>query len=114
MHAKLGEVDPALQKCGKATALLAEITEDATNRQQRCLRAEGYEYLGYAYNALAAAPDTSAPDTKERIDVARDMFHQALTVLEDLRARGILDASDEQWARSIAGEMAKCDAAVAR
>jgi tetratricopeptide (TPR) repeat protein len=112
MRARLGEVDPALEECRKTIALLREITDDATNAHQRFKRAEAYEYLGYAYLALAALPKASASETRERMNGARDMFQQSLNVLEDLRSRGTLDASSEAWAKNIAGEIAKCDAAL--
>jgi hypothetical protein len=109
MQARLGEVDPALQECGKAIALLGEITEDATNARQRYNRAQAYQYLGYAYLALAASPKASANETSQRMNAARDMFQQSLNVLDDLRSRGILDAASEEWAKVIAGDIAKCD-----
>jgi tetratricopeptide (TPR) repeat protein len=112
MRARLGEVDPALEECRKTIALLREITDDATNAHQRFKRAEAYEYLGYAYLALAASPKVSASEKKERMNAARDMFQQSLNVLEDLRSRGTMDANSEAWARNIAGEIAKCDVAL--
>ncbi len=92
----------------------SEITEDATNDHQRFNRADAYEYLGYAYAALAASPKASASETRERMSVARDMFRQSLNVLDDLRSRGILDVNSEVWVKEIAGEMAKCDTALAK
>jgi non-specific serine/threonine protein kinase/serine/threonine-protein kinase len=114
MQARLGQVDPALEECRKAIALLREIAEDATNTVQRARRAEAYEYLGYAYNALAASPKASASETRQRMSAARDMFRQSLNVLEDLRSRGTLGANDEEWAKEIVGEIAKCDTALRR
>jgi hypothetical protein len=114
MRARLGDVDPALEECRKTIALLREITEDATNAHQRFKRAEAYEYLGYAYLALSALPAASASETRERMSAARDMFRQSLNVLDDLRSRGAMDANSEAWARNIAGEIAKCDTALAK
>ncbi len=45
---------------------------------------------------------------------ARDMFRQALNVLEDLRRRGTLDANNDEWAKGIAGEIAKCETALGK
>jgi hypothetical protein len=42
------------------------------------------------------------------------MFRQSLNVLDDLRRRDTLDANDEQWAKDVAGEIAKCDAALTK
>jgi hypothetical protein len=112
MQARLGKVDAALQECRKATSLLGEIAEDPTNVQQRSMRAEASEYLGYAYLALAASTKASPPENRQHTSAARDMFRQSLEVLDDLRGRGTLDASDEKWAKEIAGEIAECDTAL--
>jgi serine/threonine protein kinase len=114
MRARLGEVDPALEECRKTIALLREINEDATNPHQRFKRAEVYEYLGYAYLALSASPRASASEARERMSAARDMFRQTQNILDDLRSRGTLAANDEEWAKTIAGEIAKCDTALGR
>jgi tetratricopeptide (TPR) repeat protein len=114
MQAKLDQVDPALEECRKAIAILKGITEDATNVVHRSNRAEAYDYLGYAYLTLVASPKASASEIRERMSAARDMFQQGLNVLDDLRSRGILPATDEQWAKGIAEEIAKCDTALAK
>jgi eukaryotic-like serine/threonine-protein kinase len=110
MQARLGEVDPALEECRKAIALLHEITGD---KDRHIGRAQAYEYLGYAYAALAASPKASASETRQRMSAARDMFRQTLNILDDLRSRGAL-GGNEQWAKEIAGEIAKCDTALGR
>jgi serine/threonine protein kinase len=110
MHAKLGEVDPALEECRKAVALLKEITGGKTGHLGR---GQAYEYLGYAYVALAASPQASARETRQRMTAARDMFQQTLNILDDLRSRGPL-GSNEQWANEIAGEIVKCDMALGK
>ena len=114
MHARLGDVDSALQECRNAMALLGAITEDATNVQHRFNRTEAYEYLGYAYSALAASPKASPSEIKQYMNAAREMFQQAVDVLDDLRRRGTLDAASDEWAKLIAGEIAKCEAALTR
>ena len=40
------------------------------------------------------------------------MFQQSLNILEDLRSRGTLDPANAGWAKTIAAEIAKCDAAL--
>ena len=110
MQARLGEVDPALEECRKAIALLRTITGGKTKHLGR---AQAHEYLGYAYVALAASPKTSAGEKRQRMVAARDMFQQTQNILDDLRSQGSLGAN-EQWAREIAGEIAKCDAALGR
>ncbi len=113
-QARLGEVDPALQECGKAIALLGEITEDATNARQRLNRAQAYENLGSAYLDVATSPKASTSETTQRMSAARDMYRESLNVLDDLRSRGILNAADEVWAKDIAGQLAKCDTALGK
>ncbi len=114
MQAKLGEVDSALQECRKAIAILGEITEDATNADHRFLRAEAYQYLGYAYMALAAAPHQPTGETRKHWSAARDMLQQSLGVLEGLRSRGALNPANEKWAKGLAGEIVNCDTALGK
>ncbi len=114
MQARLGEIDPALEECRKAIALLQEITEDATNMKQTFNRAEVYEYLGYAYRSLAISPKVSATESRQHMSVARDMFRQTLNILDDSRSRGATWAVDEEWAKDIADEIAKCDTALGK
>ena len=111
MLARLGEKDSALEDCRKAMALFQEISEDHTHQ---ILRAEGYEYLGYAYRALATSPKATSSESKQHMNTARDMFQQSLNVLDDLRRRGMLQPKNERYAQSITAEMAKCDAPLAK
>ncbi|MDQ6624982.1 MAG: protein kinase [Verrucomicrobiota bacterium] len=110
MQARRGEVDLALEECRKAIALLQEITGD---KKGHLGRAQAHEYLGHAYFALAESPKASASEIRERMSAARDMFQQALNIIDDLRSQGPLGAN-EQWAQEIAGEMAECDGALAK
>ena len=110
MQARLGEVDPALEECRKAIAFLQEITGGTGHFG----RAQAYEYLGYAYVALAASPKASASETRQRMSTARDMFRQSLNILEDLHSQGTLEPTNEDWAREIVGEIAKCDTALGK
>jgi len=109
MQARLGEVDSSLEECRKAIVRLQEITGGT----KHIGRAQAYEYLGYAYVALAASPKASAGEKRQRIGVARDMFQQTQNILDDLRGDGSL-GSNEQWAREVAGEIAKCDAVLTK
>lgn len=109
MHARLGEVDHALGESAKTVALLAGITDDGTAATQRAQKAQAYEYLGYAYNALATSPKASPTEARQHTTTARDMFRQALDILDDLRSRHALEGV-EDWAKEVAGEIAKCGA----
>jgi tetratricopeptide (TPR) repeat protein len=114
MQTRLGEVDPALEQCRKAIALLEGITEDQTNMKHRFHRAEVHEFVGYAYLELAASPKVSASESRQHMSAARNMFQKALTILDDSRSRGEDLGVDEGWAKSIAGEIAKCDTALGK
>lgn len=94
--------------------MLREIKEDPAHARNRSLRAEAYEYLGYAYNAMATIVKESPGEARQHTSSAREMFQQSFNILEDLRARGLLSAADTQWAKSIAGEITKCDEALAK
>ncbi len=65
MQARLGDLHPALEECGKAHHLLQEITADKTPNMGR---AQACEYLGYAYVALAASPKVSASENQRAHD----------------------------------------------
>jgi serine/threonine protein kinase len=112
MQARLGQVDLALEECRKAIALLQEIKGGETGHLGR---AQAHEYLGYAYVDLATSPRTSPNEKKERMSTARDMFQQTQNILNDARSQDALGgAGNEQWARDIAGEIAKCDTALGK
>jgi len=110
-QARLGQVDLALEECRKARAHLQEITGDKT---AHIGRAQAYTYVGYAYLALAAAPNVSPDEKKEHMSAARDMLLQSLNVLDALRSRQGTLGANEQWAKEIAGEIAKCDAVLGK
>jgi serine/threonine protein kinase len=111
MQARLGEVEPALEECRKAIAALEEITGEQPGHLGR---AQAYEYLGSAYVALAASPKVSASASRQHTSAARDMFQRSLNVLDELRRRQGDLGANEQWAREIAGEVAKCDTALGK
>ncbi|MGI9088200.1 MAG: protein kinase domain-containing protein [Chthoniobacterales bacterium] len=110
MKARLGEVEPALEECRKAIALLQEVTGEPPGHLGR---AQAHRYLGYAYVALAASPKASIGESRQRTSAARDMFRQAQNIMDEARRDNPLGA-DEEWAKEIAGEIAKCDAALAK
>ena len=111
MQARLGEVDSALEECRKAAALLQEITGDEKGHLGR---AQAYEYLGNAYAALATSPKASAGEARQHMSVARDMLRQTLAIINDARTSSGDLGVNEQWAKDVAAELAKCDAALAK
>lgn len=108
MQARLGDVVPALEECRHATAILGGISEDPAHTQNRYLRAEADEYLGFAYFALAESPKASVGERRDHMTAARDHFRQSLDIIDGLRRNGTLDPYDEKWAKEIAAEIAKC------
>jgi tetratricopeptide (TPR) repeat protein/tRNA A-37 threonylcarbamoyl transferase component Bud32 len=111
MLARLGQTDSALEECRKAIAFLQAIREDAKGFVGK---AQAYEYLGHGYVALAKSPPASSAESRERMIAARDMFRHALSILEEGRAQGTLEPANQAWAKEIAAELAKCDAALAK
>jgi serine/threonine protein kinase/tetratricopeptide (TPR) repeat protein len=111
MQAKLGEAEPALEECRKAVAALQEITGDKPGHLGR---AQAYNYLGYAYVALAGSAKVSASGSGQHTSTARDMFQRSLNVLDELRNRQGTLGANEDWAKEIAGEIAKCDAVLGK
>ena len=110
MQARLGQVDAALAECGKANAVLGNITAKPSGHLGH---AQALEYLGFAYFAIATAPGASAGEATERMSTAREMFRRTEDILNELRRqRGDL-GTNENWAREIAAEIAKCDTALA-
>jgi serine/threonine protein kinase len=110
MEARLGEVEVAFEECRKAIALLEETIGEPPGHLGR---AQAHRYLGYAYVALAASPKASIGESRQRTSAARDMFRQAQNIMDEGRGGGSLGV-DEEWATEIAGEIAKCDAALGR
>jgi serine/threonine protein kinase/tetratricopeptide (TPR) repeat protein len=109
MRARLGEVGLALEECGKASAILQGITADEPGH---LARGEAYEYLGHAYAALAASPNVSASESRQHMSAARDLFRKSLKILDDARSRQGDLGINEEWAKEIAAEIAKCDTAL--
>ncbi len=110
MQAKLGQVGAALEECRKAVAVLQKFTGDDPSLG----KAQGYEYLGHAYTALAETPNVSVSDRQHRLNTARDMFRQSLRVLDDLRSSTGGLGVNEVYAKAMSGQIAKCDAALAQ
>ena len=111
MQACLGDLEPALNECGKVIAWLRETTGDQPGNLGK---AEAHEYLGHAYLALAASPHASVDASRERMGTAREMFRQSQRIIDEARRRDGDLGQNENWAREIAAEIAKCDTALGR
>jgi non-specific serine/threonine protein kinase/serine/threonine-protein kinase len=112
MQARLAKPDAALEESGRTIALLDQIHEDTTNWWHRNLRASTYEELGHTYITLAEDKEAQEAQVSQHRSAARDMFRQALAILEDLRSRGRLPAANQTWVEELNREIAKCDAAL--
>jgi non-specific serine/threonine protein kinase/serine/threonine-protein kinase len=111
VQACLGDLEPALNECGKVIAWLRETTGDQPGNLGK---AEAHEYLGHAYLALAASPHASVDASRERMGTAREMFRQSQRIIDQARRRDGDLGQNENWAREIAAEIAKCDAALGK
>jgi eukaryotic-like serine/threonine-protein kinase len=112
MQARLGERASAVEECRTTISFLRETREDPANSNHRSLKAQAYKYLGEAYAALAAATEGSTTQATQLWTAARDMFQQSLGICEDMHNRGILAPPDTPQIDEVAGEIAKCDAAL--
>jgi serine/threonine protein kinase/tetratricopeptide (TPR) repeat protein len=111
VQACLGDHEAALNECGKVIAWLRETTGDQPGHLGK---AEAHEYLGQAYLALAASPHASVDASRERMGTAREMFRQSQRIIDEARRRDGDLGQNENWAREIAAEIAKCDTALGR
>jgi serine/threonine protein kinase/tetratricopeptide (TPR) repeat protein len=109
MQASLGEIEPALKECDNVIAFLRETSGDQPGHLGK---AEAHEYLGYAYAALAASPPASADASRKYMTAAREMFRQSQSIIDEARRREGDLGQNENWAREIAAEIAKCDKAL--
>ena len=114
MEARLGERASAVDECRKTISLLQETTEDPANSSHRSLKAQAYKYLGETYAALAAATEGSTTQVTQLWTAARDMFQQSLGICEDMHNRGISAPPDTPGIDEVAGEIANCEAALAK
>ena len=113
MQARLGQVDSALQECDKVIALLRGIPEESTNFARQLNKAEVYQDLAYAYEAVAEVRKTSGGETRQARSTAVAMFHQCLNLINDVRSQTTLNPSSEESAKTVADQMAACEAALA-
>jgi len=111
MQACLGEIEPALEECNNVIAFLRETSGDQPGHLGK---AETHEYLGYAYVALATSPRASADASRKYMTAAREMFRQSESIIDEARRREGDLGQNENWAKEIAGEIAKCDTSLAK
>jgi tetratricopeptide (TPR) repeat protein len=114
LQARLGKSMSTLDQCRKAVSTLRETTEEPTNAYHRDLKAQAYRSLGDAYAVLATSKDAPASERTQHWNAAREMFQQSLSILEDMRSRGILAPSSARWPEEVTREIAKCDTALSK
>ena len=112
LQARLRQSVPAIDNCQKAITILAGINEEPSNANDRGLKAQAYHYIGEAYAAMAASKGVTAPELTKHWAGARDVLQRSLEIYKDMCSRGILSASDARQFDGVAGEIAKCDAAL--
>lgn len=114
MEARLGKISLAAEECRKSVSLLEHTTENPTNRIQRSMKAQAYQYLGEAYVALAILPNDPSADVLQRWTPAREMFLRSSGIYQDMRSRGMLSVPDAHQLDEVAADMTKCDAALGK
>jgi 3-polyprenyl-4-hydroxybenzoate decarboxylase len=67
-----------------------------------------------AVGALAASPRASADASRKYMTAAREMFRQSESIIDEARRREGDLGQNENWARDIAAEIAKCDKALGK
>jgi tetratricopeptide (TPR) repeat protein len=112
MAARLGDMDSTAEDCTRALASLDQITTDWANGGQCENKAQGYQFVGYAYRAAADSSKNSLPEQVRYRRLARHTLQRTADILTTLRDRGQLPIADELWAKNIRDEIAKCDAAL--
>lgn len=112
MQARLGQIDVALEECRKGDSLLQKVPPP---RPGYLGRAQASQYLGYAYEELAHSAKLTTDERRQHMSTARDRFGQAMDIIEESRSQSALAAHDnEDWAKEIAAELAKCDETLKR
>jgi hypothetical protein len=108
-QAKLGDLASARAECDKAADLLRAIVDAPTLINQRRLRVAAYTDLGEAFALLAADKSESPAATAQDWHAAREMYQGSLSLMQDLRARGILGADELPEIETVARKIADCD-----
>lgn len=107
-EAKLGNVAAAREACVQGARLLAGIPTDRANADQCRSRVIASVDLGDAFATLADLPESSEMADQDR-RAARDLYQQGLNLMQDLRARGILDDDEAKEMETTARKIAACD-----
>jgi tetratricopeptide (TPR) repeat protein len=108
-EAKLGDFASAREECNKATGLLRATVDAPAVINQRRLRATAFTDLGEAFALLAADKTESPALTARDWTAAREMYLGSLSLMQQLRAGGILGADELPELETIAHKIADCD-----
>ena len=74
-----------------------QIKEAPANADQRSLGAKAYEYLGYAYTALASANAGISQRKPGNYDKRARDVQESVHVFDDLRTRNLVNPADAEW-----------------
>ena len=113
-HTRLGYIEKAWAECNKAADLLELIPDDATNVEQRRVRASVSNQIGDAYSLIARDTRTPQQFVPKLWAAARAMYDVSFTILIDLRERDVLNADEVTEIDTIARKIAECDLFLAK
>jgi eukaryotic-like serine/threonine-protein kinase len=107
-QANLGNRPAAVDGVRLAETIARNVPDDPANPSERGTRAEVYEYMAEAYVALATGRGSGLADARADWSAACDMFQRSHDIWEDMRRRGILNATDAARADKVAHTLSRC------
>jgi len=115
LSVRMGDSAKALQSYQEALQLLEALsTQDPTNADVRFNLAQSYSKLGGVHVMLASPVTAPVGQRREHWRQARSWYQKSLDLWLDLRHRGTLNGPDADQPDRVTGEIARCDAALAK
>jgi eukaryotic-like serine/threonine-protein kinase len=112
---KKGDVTGGLDDLRKALTILKSLSSaDRNNNFALSGLAGAYSGMGLAHAALATTRNARVEQQLEHWHEARSWYQKGLDVWLDMRSRGALARVDADKPQEMAGEIARCDAAIAK
>lgn len=113
--AHAGEAREAVDTARKSLTIFESlIASDPTSAVARRDLALAYETVGGIYATLASSPTTPAPLRAAHWRDARSWYQRSLDIFLDMRARGILRASDVHYLEDLPRSIAQCHVALGK
>jgi thioredoxin-like negative regulator of GroEL len=110
-----GDLGGGIENHRKAAAILESVHQiDPTNAAVQGDLAYVYSLVANTFAKMAESEKTPAAQKSAHWREARAWYQKSLKQWTDLRDRGALVKGDEKEPDRIAGEIAKCDEALAR